>query len=181
MLTILLEADIGISLHSDHVETAYSFRTRILDCIWAGLPIVATGGDAFAGLIDREGLGSIVPADDVEAVARAVVLLLEDRRRREECRESAARVAPRFAWSTALEPLVRFCANPSRAPDAHTAPALPSGPGGRAGADEARQPVGATGIVHRVAVLGHRAWVTYRAEGLRATASRSRRAIRRRI
>ena len=79
----LLEADIGISLHTDHVETAYSFRTRILDCIWAGLPIVATGGDAFAELIDREGLGTIVPPEDAAAVADAVVELLEDRHRRE--------------------------------------------------------------------------------------------------
>ncbi|HEX2118535.1 MAG TPA: glycosyltransferase, partial [Acidimicrobiales bacterium] len=36
----LLEADIGVSTHLHHVETAFSFRTRILDYLWAGLPIV---------------------------------------------------------------------------------------------------------------------------------------------
>ena len=40
----LLEADIGVSTHLDHVETAFSFRTRILDYLWASLPVVATGG-----------------------------------------------------------------------------------------------------------------------------------------
>jgi glycosyltransferase involved in cell wall biosynthesis len=40
----LLESDLGVSTHLDHVETAFSFRTRILDYLWAGLPVVATGG-----------------------------------------------------------------------------------------------------------------------------------------
>src|SRR5664280_3299763 len=38
----LLDADVGVSTHFDHVETEFSFRTRILDYLWTGLPIVAT-------------------------------------------------------------------------------------------------------------------------------------------
>ena len=49
----LLEADIGVSTHLDHVETEFSFRTRILDYLWAALPIVATSGDSLAALIER--------------------------------------------------------------------------------------------------------------------------------
>jgi len=37
---LLADADIGVSLHFEHVETAYSFRTRVLDYLWAGLPLV---------------------------------------------------------------------------------------------------------------------------------------------
>src|SRR6185436_9947916 len=43
----LLEADLGVSTHFQHVETTFSFRTRILDYLWAGLPIVSTRGDSF--------------------------------------------------------------------------------------------------------------------------------------
>ena len=50
----LLEADIGVSSHLDHVETAFSFRTRMLDYLWAGLPMVTTQGDTLAGA-DRSG------------------------------------------------------------------------------------------------------------------------------
>lgn len=57
----LLEADLGVSTHLDHLETAFSFRTRILDYIWASLPIVTTEGDALADLVTGEGLGSSVP------------------------------------------------------------------------------------------------------------------------
>ena len=49
----LLDADLGVSTHLEHIETAYSFRTRVLDYWWAGLPVVATDGDTFAP--DRAG------------------------------------------------------------------------------------------------------------------------------
>ena len=46
----LLEADIGVSAHIDHLEASLSFRARILDYLWAGLPVVATRGDVLADL-----------------------------------------------------------------------------------------------------------------------------------
>ncbi len=49
-----------MSTHLHHVETDYSFRTRILDYFWASLPTVSTTGDALADLIERRGLGLTV-------------------------------------------------------------------------------------------------------------------------
>jgi glycosyltransferase involved in cell wall biosynthesis len=118
----LLEADVAISLHVEHVETAYSFRTRVLDYIWAGLPIVATRGDTFAEIIDREGLGRVVAGEDVGAVESALWDLLEGPEARRACRERSAGVAARFKWSDVLRPLVDFCADPRRAPDWPTFP-----------------------------------------------------------
>ena len=51
------EADLGVSAHRDHLEARYAHRTRLLDYLWAGLPVVATRGDALAELVDRERLG----------------------------------------------------------------------------------------------------------------------------
>ena len=124
----LLEADLGVSTHLPHVETAFSFRTRILDYMWAGLPVVATEGDTFAALIDAEGLGITVPPGDAEALEEALFRLLDDDTLAAECRHNLARVTPRYTWSTALEPLLDFCRNPRRAPDLADAPALLSAP-----------------------------------------------------
>ena len=74
----LLEANVGVTVHFDSAETRFSFRTRALDYLWAGLPIVATDGDAFAELIEREGLGLTVPAEDPEALEEALYRLLTD-------------------------------------------------------------------------------------------------------
>jgi glycosyltransferase involved in cell wall biosynthesis len=113
----LLEADIGVSTHLDHLETEFSFRTRILDYLWAGLPIVATQGDAFAELIERRGLGLTVPSQDVDALADALFRLLDDADLAAVCRKHVQEVAPDFAWSRVLQPLLTFCRNPSIAPD----------------------------------------------------------------
>jgi len=113
----LLEADVGVSTHLDHVETAFSFRTRLLDCIWASLPVVATDGDALAELIAGEELGLTVPAGDVDALEEALFRLLDDAELHRHCSENLARVSSRFRWSETLHPLIEFCRSPRRAAD----------------------------------------------------------------
>ncbi|MEX2256565.1 MAG: glycosyltransferase [Acidimicrobiia bacterium] len=113
----LLEADVGVSTHLDHVETAFSFRTRVLDYVWAGLPVVATRGDALAELVETEGLGLTVPPGDVDALEEALYQILEDDELRASCRQAAEVVARRFVWSEVLAPLVAYCREPDRAPD----------------------------------------------------------------
>ena len=113
----LLEADVGVSTHLDHVETAYAFRTRMLDYLWAGLPMVCTRGDVFASLVEEHGLGLTVAAGDVDALADALDRLLSDDAFAAQCRAQVAALAPSFTWSRVLAPLVAFCAAPRRAPD----------------------------------------------------------------
>jgi len=113
----LLEADIGVSTHLDHVETAFSFRTRVLDYVWASLPVVATAGDGLAEFIEAEALGLTVPPDDVDALEEALFRLLDDTELNARCRRELERVAPAFHWSDTLRPLIEFCRSPRRAAD----------------------------------------------------------------
>ncbi len=113
----LLEADVGISTHHLHIETTFSFRTRILDYLWAELPMVVTEGDSFAELISAEGLGIVVPAEDVGALASAIERALFDDEFRAEVRGRIAHVRERYFWREALEPLVLFVSESRRAPD----------------------------------------------------------------
>lgn len=113
----LLDADLGISTHLDHVETAYSFRTRILDYLWASLPIIATEGDTFAPLIRENRLGITVPAEDVAALAQAIESLLFDEELREATSGHVKAYAVSMTWSLMLEPLIEFCRNPRKAAD----------------------------------------------------------------
>ena len=114
----LMDADIGVSTHFPHVETAFSFRTRILDYLWAGLPVVCTGGDTFGDLVAAEGLGAEVPPEDVDALVGALRTLLTDEAALAEARANVARVAQRYTWPVVLAPLVEFCRAPRRAADA---------------------------------------------------------------
>jgi glycosyltransferase involved in cell wall biosynthesis len=113
----LLDAEIGVSLHLDHVETEFSFRTRILDYIWAALPIVATEGDSFASIIEQHELGIVVPPEDPQATAAALRRILEDPTFAEDCRLAASELRSVFAWPQVMAPLVEFCRSPEHAAD----------------------------------------------------------------
>lgn len=112
----LLESDVGVSLHRSGVESEFAFRTRVLDYLWCGVPMVVTAGDELAARVAREDLGRVVRPDDPGAVADAVAALLDapDAAARSE-RITAARDALR--WSRVVEPLRDFCHAPRHAPD----------------------------------------------------------------
>lgn len=118
-INYLLDADVGVSTHSHHIETAFSFRTRILDYLWAGLPVVATDGDGFASIIRDNGLGAVVPPEDVDALAAALekVLFVSDS---EAIREDVRAFAKQVTWDRALVPLIEFLREPTRAADYST-------------------------------------------------------------
>jgi GT2 family glycosyltransferase len=113
----LLDSDVGVSTHFLHAETTFSFRTRILDYLWAGLPIVATEGDAFGQLIATEQLGVTVPERDVEALVNALERTLYDTDFRALCQSNVAAVRQQFTWERTLAPLVNFCRTGGRAAD----------------------------------------------------------------
>jgi glycosyltransferase involved in cell wall biosynthesis len=113
----LLEADIGTSLHFEALETHFAFRTRMLDYLWAGLPMVVTGGDSTSKLVTQYGLGEVVPPGDEEAVAQAIIRLLDTADLREAYRQRFDQVRPQFTWESVCEPIARFCAQPRLAPD----------------------------------------------------------------
>ena len=79
-------------------QTAFSFRTRILDYLWAGLPIVAADGDTFADLIrEHRWRGR---ARGRRGARRAIRRCWRAGSGRDEC--ARARVRPTFIWSRAL-------------------------------------------------------------------------------
>jgi GT2 family glycosyltransferase/glycosyltransferase involved in cell wall biosynthesis len=113
----LTEADAGVSTHFSHIETTFSFRTRILDYLWAELPMVVTEGDHFADLVEREKLGVVVKAGDVEALSAALEKVLFDERFIAQARRNIRRVRTEYFWEEALAPLVAFVADAHHARD----------------------------------------------------------------
>ena len=119
--SFLVEANAGVSTHHAHVETEFSFRTRILDYLWAGLPMVVTEGDTFADLVEKERLGIVVPAGDDEALEEALEKVLYDDAFARAARERVEAVRDRFLWERTLEPLRRIAREPRHAADIEAA------------------------------------------------------------
>jgi glycosyltransferase involved in cell wall biosynthesis len=108
----LLEADLGVSAHFDDVESRFAFRTRLLDCFWADLPVVTTSGDSLADLVERRGLGRTVPPNDVQAWVVALELLLDDAEAHGRATDGIAAVRNEFLWPRVVEPLRRQVRRP---------------------------------------------------------------------
>ncbi len=117
----LLDADVAVSAHLDHLETRYSFRSRVLDYIWAGLPMVLTGGDVLADEVASAGLGKAVAPGDERAIEQALAELLAS----PPPKERFALLARRYSWEEVARPLVEWGRDPRRAPDLVAGHALP--------------------------------------------------------
>ena len=112
---LLVECDVALSLHFETLETHLAFRSRMLEYIWASLPVVANDGDATGDLVTKYGLGRLVESQNVDAVAQAIADLIDENPVTRE--DGFAKARHDLSWERAVEPLIRFVCNPQRAAD----------------------------------------------------------------
>jgi glycosyltransferase involved in cell wall biosynthesis len=108
----LLDASLGVSLHRAGLEPHFSFRSRLLDCIWTGLPMVLTEGDVLGRECAEHGLAVIVHPGDVDGVARAIQGLLDEPEPRQAREAAFSELRRKYSWEQVAAPLVRFCRSP---------------------------------------------------------------------
>lgn len=112
----LAEADLAVISHPGNIETHFSFRTRVVDCIWAGIPIITTSGDAMADWVEQDKLGLTVPPGDVVAMAQAIASMLASGGRTAYA-AVFQRLQKALQWPNVVRPLINFCTSPENAPD----------------------------------------------------------------
>ena len=111
----LLDADVALNLHYNNKETYYAYRTRVLDYIWAGLPIVTTEGDVLSEKIKERALGSVVKYQDGQEIAAAIEKLLSDKGYYDQCCLNMKQFAMSQSWSNVAQPLKQYCLKPTMA------------------------------------------------------------------
>jgi glycosyltransferase involved in cell wall biosynthesis len=109
----LLEADLAVCAAPQGVENAFSFRTRLVDAIWAGVPIVCTQEGFIADYVRDNGLGCTVRGGDVADVTRQVLLALQAPMQAQFRRNLAACHAD-WSWDRCVQPLRAFCTRVAR-------------------------------------------------------------------
>ncbi len=115
--TFLLDADVGLSIHQERIETEFSYRTRVIDYIWARLPIITTEGDSIAKMVKSESTGEVVKYENTAQLARVIESMATNKSLREIYKKNLNRIAPRFYWENVTKPLVKYCVNPEFAVD----------------------------------------------------------------
>ncbi len=112
---MLVEADVGVCAHAPTLEARYAFRNRLLDLVWARVPIVCTAGDPLAGEVADRGLGAVVAPGDAPAFAAAIETVFA--RGRDAFAPAMERAAQDYSWANAgarLARLIETASVPSR-------------------------------------------------------------------
>jgi glycosyltransferase involved in cell wall biosynthesis len=109
----LLEADLGVSAHSASLESRFAYRTRLIDCFWASLPVVTTAGDDLSRLVARHDVGRVVGPGDQKGWEHAIASLLDDDDLRLRAREGLAKIREELLWPRVVLPLVDLLRLPS--------------------------------------------------------------------
>lgn len=113
---LLSECSLALTfpLRENH-ETYLAFRTRLLDCIAAGLPLITSGNDVTADLVRDLKIGEVLDAPTPLRVAESILKWVRHAPQTTAAGFAEARM--RFEWRNTLAPLIAYCQFPRIAPD----------------------------------------------------------------
>lgn len=117
-------ADLLVSISSEGLETELSYRTRLLDAAWGGVPAVTVGGGSLARELASAGAAFESPRSESDLADRVSGLLSDDSTRG-RAGEAARAFAAQRTWAAVTRPLLTWCREAR--PDAHRLP-LPVAP-----------------------------------------------------
>ena len=105
----------AVTLDRGGVEAHYAFRTRLVDALAAGIPVIATSGEYVADARPAEVAGSTCSPNDPDALAALLLSLTAEPARLAAARERAPAIAADWAYERTVAPLATWCRAPRRA------------------------------------------------------------------
>lgn len=108
---VLRRASVLAVLHHPGEEAELSFRTRAMDGLWTGVPLVVSEGGEVARLVSDRGWGRTVPVHDPAAAATAVAELLAGGEQASACLRADRQ---EWRWERVVEPLRRYLSGDGR-------------------------------------------------------------------
>jgi glycosyltransferase involved in cell wall biosynthesis len=108
-----LSADIAINIPSITVEDELSVRTRVVDYIWASLPILSPAHDEYSAAVINKGAGFSYKAGNPESLADAISIVMDDKKKLELAKSRMPLILEnKFTLSKYISPLESFIENP---------------------------------------------------------------------
>lgn len=106
----LADTDLGVSTHNRHIETTFSFRTRIRNYLWVFLLIGVTEDNHFTQIVNEHDVGVSAPSEDVDSHTITITIehMLFENNALQAAQKAFSEILPNFEWGIVLEPLVGF-------------------------------------------------------------------------
>jgi glycosyltransferase involved in cell wall biosynthesis len=112
-----LDADLVVMVNRPGEENSLSWRTRLVDYTWAGVPIATNGGDPLGEALIAAGAAARLTSLEPGAMAQTISALLEDDGALRSLRENLGAFKRGLYWDVVTEPLTRAIESGTRAPD----------------------------------------------------------------
>ena len=120
-----LDADMTILANQPGIENAVAWRTRVVDYLWARVPVATNGGDPIGEELIAAGAAVRIDAADPHRTAATIAAVLRDPQARAAMRERSGVLREKYLWPRAVAPLVEAI-TATRSPVAGTVNAGPT-------------------------------------------------------
>ncbi len=109
---------VGINIDALHYETIYGTRTRLVEMIAAGLPVITSLGAELSYMLEHHGAARTFEVGDWQTLADQIIALSSDPELRDQLAEKALTYATDgLSFYKTTEPVRNWVANPTLAPD----------------------------------------------------------------
>jgi hypothetical protein len=113
--SIYLESEFFVSTHPETLEMELSAeKGRVIDSLWACLPVVCSQGDYLSEIIESEHLGLTAKIGDKADVAQKILQLIEKPALLSAFRKNIAKYAKKRRWEDMVKPLDDFFRRPEK-------------------------------------------------------------------
>jgi glycosyltransferase involved in cell wall biosynthesis len=100
-----LDCDLIITLNEPGMENGLSWRTRVADYVWAGMPVASNGGDPLTEDLIAHGGASRVDIGSAESLSESIHKILSDEARLKGMKAQMQLYRPKLYWENVIKPL----------------------------------------------------------------------------
>jgi glycosyltransferase involved in cell wall biosynthesis len=118
MAAFYRESNVGINIDALHYETIFGTRTRLVEMIAAGLPVVTSLGAELSYMLRDAGAASVFDVGDWQALGAAITDMAADAEGTARMAQAALHYAQHdLSFAATMQPLREWVVAPGRAPD----------------------------------------------------------------
>lgn len=112
------QADVGVNLDAFHYETQLGTRTRLVEMMHYGLPVITTLGCELSQIVEKQALGLTFPIGDAKTFSNHILALSRDKSLQKKYAEQArGYTSHQLSFQETTRPFLEWVQEPSLAPD----------------------------------------------------------------